>query len=200
MAVSSLLVRNAPWLLALGLGIVAASQGCSPGTLDYPEDFEAEALKYGTGGGGMTMPPKTGGGPAVGSGGGGGAVKADADFYPVGCDIPKTIMTCTLSACHQGPMGLGKPFDMKTMPFWSQWLDKPASHENGFGAKIPAGCPSPPALLVNSTSPAESWILKKVNGTHGTCGTQMPDGGLMDATAKKCIQDWIMNIATKGKQ
>lgn len=214
MAGSPFHFRNMALVLAAGGFLAAAAvQACSPGTLEDSGAYKAQVDMYapstgsgggvsvGTGGGGSVA---TGGKPGVGTGGvgtgGGASVKSDADFYPAGCDMPKHLATCTLSACHQGPVvAIGKPFDMKTAPLWSRFLDKPASLEDGVGGKIP-GCQATPALLINSTTPAESWILKKVNGTQdASCGGQMPDGGLKDATAKKCIQDWIMNIATNGK-
>ena len=211
MAGSSFRFRNIALVLAAGGFFAAAAvQACSPGTLEDSDAYKDQVDMYapstgsgggvsvGTGGGGSVA---TGGKAGVGTGGvgtgGGASVKSDADFYPAGCDMPKALMSC--APCHQGPMGIGKPFDLKTAPLWSRFLDKPASLEDGSGAKIP-GCQATPALLINSTTPAESWILKKVNGTQdASCGGQMPDGGLKDATAKKCIQDWIMNIATNGK-
>lgn len=61
----------------------------------------------------------------------------------------------------------------------------------------PAACvPFVNARLVDSANVEESWILKKVNGTHGGCGMKMPAvptgyGGWVH----DCLQEFVRAVA-----
>jgi hypothetical protein len=69
--------------------------------------------------------------------------------------------------------------------------DVPATNSGITGDK--SGCGAG-ALLINSTTNAESVMLKRIKGTQGTCGTQMPLGVPLNATDSKCLEDWIMSF------
>ena len=62
------------------------------------------------------------------------------------------------------------------------------------GVSDAAAC-TPGALLIDPANPAESVLLKKVKGTQ-SCGLAMPfhPSGITDATALKCIEDWVMSF------
>jgi len=203
-------------LAAGGFFAAAAVQACSPGTLEDSDAYKDQVDMYapstgsgggvsvGTGGGGSVA---TGGKAGVGTGGvgtgGGAAVQPDSEFYPAGCNMqPLIVTTCMTSFCHSGKAeALGKPYDLVTAPVWKRMFNQPASYDDGFGTGTKsANCPTTPAKLIDSLTPADSWVLKKITGEQGMCGGGMPAmGGITNATTKKCFQDWIMNIATNGK-
>ncbi len=60
-------------------------------------------------------------------------------------------------------------------------------------------CPTEdPELLIDSTSPEESLILKKVQGTQ-SCGEAMPpSGSSLPQSDIDCLRDWIDGVIVDG--
>ncbi len=59
---------------------------------------------------------------------------------------------------------------------------------------LPAACT--PAKLVDRTTPANSWMLKKREGTEGECGDPMPIApGVLEPAEKACLIEWINALA-----
>lgn len=59
---------------------------------------------------------------------------------------------------------------------------------------VPDTCPT--AKLVDTEVPANSWMLKKLDGTQGECGDTMPIApGKLTPDEKACLIEWINALA-----
>jgi hypothetical protein len=69
--------------------------------------------------------------------------------------------------------------------------------QNDFCTVPPMTCPTT-ALLIDSTTPANSWITAKLEGQVNGCGEVMPNDAY-DATKKACIEMLVTTIAALPK-
>lgn len=151
-------------------GLLGLLTGCLPADLENPEQY-----------------------PPLGGGNGGGAPSCvTRAFKAANCNIP---------ACHSStaiaPAAAGLDLTGSGTALADKLIDKPAEHRDVVerDGGPPVVC-NEGDLLINTANPAESWLLKKINGTHGTCGDAMPVGFTLSATDKQCIVDWIMSTGT----
>jgi hypothetical protein len=193
-----------------GLAAAVTLAGCPAGAeLEDPERFA-----IGTGGTGPATGgtgPATGGmGPATG-GTAGNATAGTSGTLTVVCDGGADYVTtlnsnCAKSGCHNSRSVVAGLDLTPNADLVMRLKDQPATHgeiDCGSGGVfmecIPTTCPAPGgALLVDSDNPDESWLLRKVNGTHGECGDSMPippgDVGFDDAR-KACLDKLVRAIA-----
>jgi hypothetical protein len=190
---------------AAGLGAIALSLfalGCPQGAdLDNPNFYCQPGgsivdpnTKLVTG----CMPVAAGGtSGTAGSGSGGMAMASCEDAMclkaiinaPAGCKL-----------CHPSNPAARQSgsLDFETPGFAARLKDQPAEH-----AGLPAGtdkataCPAGDKL-VNSASVMDSWLLKKITGMQGSCGTVMPSTGALSATDQACFTTFINCVATSG--
>jgi hypothetical protein len=106
--------------------------------------------------------------------------------------------SCAL--CHYADMPPDAPsqgkLDLST-GYTARMRDKPAAHVDPNFVPYPAGtCPSAD-LLINTATPAESWLWKKVNGDQGTCGQRMPSTGALKPGDLTCLKTYIECVAQK---
>lgn len=66
-------------------------------------------------------------------------------------------------------------------------VDVPATY-----AEVDSGdtCPSN-GRLIDSADPEQSWLLRKITGTHGDCGSVMPAAGSLTSDERACLESWI---------
>jgi hypothetical protein len=50
-------------------------------------------------------------------------------------------------------------------------------------------------LLINSNDVEASWLLKKIRGQQGGCGTAMPPTGGLDEAKRACIAEFVSCVA-----
>jgi hypothetical protein len=174
------------------------SVGCpEPADLDNPEMYPkrggtaGSTASGGTASGGTASGGTASGGTASsGTASSGTASGGTASFAAceTGC-MTQVLDGCTL--CH-GDALKSAMLDLKTAGYSARLKDQPATHAEAQGP-----CPSGDKLI-DSGNPAESWLLKKVAGAQGTCGTEMPPSAALTGTDLKCVQDYVSCVATGG--
>lgn len=104
---------------------------------------------------------------------------------------------CAGNGCHSagGTLELGGDLDLTSPGVGARLLNASATHA---GVDLDGGATCPPAKLIDAANPAASWLLVKINGAQGTCGSAMPQVGTLTSTEKKCISDYVMMAATGG--
>ena len=98
-------------------------------------------------------------------------------------------------ACHGTAMLVPK-LDLKKPGYTALLKDQPAQY-----TAVPAAmCPSPPAKLIDMTTPANSWLLKKIHNDVGTCGTPMPPPPtpMLAGADLKCVEDYVACVTGKA--
>jgi hypothetical protein len=154
---------------ALGLGALVTLAGC-PANLDNPQRFED----------GGNAPP--------------------ADNIP-SCLVPifsKSVPPgkCAGNGCHSagGTLELGGDLDLTSPGVTQRLVNANATHA---GADMDGGgCP--PAKLIDTATPMNSWLLKKINGAQGSCGSTMPQVGSLTPAEKACITQYVMDAASSA--
>lgn len=199
--------------------------GCSSSN----EPTDSAGGTGGTGSAGMPgsggSAPATGGsgasggsaGAAAGSGNsgnsGGSSGSGTAAMQPVptvpNCNVGATLSnTCATFGCHKGPYASAGLELTPDMGFVGRVKDVTATHsqiicaDTGLTcATIPAACPTGDKII-DSATPANSWMLHKIQGTQNGCGDPMPapssNLSLSDAD-KQCLATLITEIAALPK-
>jgi hypothetical protein len=102
---------------------------------------------------------------------------------------------CSGSVCHTGGPNAGGGLDLTSPGVVQRLLNQPATHE---GVDLDAGtvmCPT--VKLIDSSSPANSWLLTKVQSYTGNCGDSMPlAGAVLSSADQKCLADWVFSFST----
>jgi hypothetical protein len=154
---------------------------------DWPE--------AGAGGSAGSGGSTTGGSGSSAGSGGGASTGSGGEFLGVGCDYVTVLKTnCARAGCHNARTAVAG-LDLTPTPaagLVARLKDQPASHAqidcgNGdpYFECVPASCPAPgSALLVDSANPDDSWILRKLTGTHNDCGSQMPMAPVLMASTR----------------
>jgi hypothetical protein len=106
-----------------------------------------------------------------------------------------TIGKCATGAgCHSpNALGLGGDLDLTSPGVPSRLINVNATHA---GIDMDGGgvtCPT--AKLIDTANPMASWLLVKINGMQGSCGSSMPQVGTITSTQKACITQYVMDVA-----
>lgn len=103
---------------------------------------------------------------------------------------------CSGSICHgagdAGPPGGG--VELIAAGFESGLVDQPASYPNL------SDCPTTAELLIDSSDPSASLMLKKLTGTH-SCGDGMPVPYPVTALSDDeyaCVELWVNDLAAQA--
>lgn len=72
--------------------------------------------------------------------------------------------------------------------------DVPAKHGDLAMGMTPADCPVGDKLI-DSANPEASWLLKKITGQQGNCGTVMPSAGTLSPAQRACIETYVHCVA-----
>jgi hypothetical protein len=168
-----------------GAGLLALfAVGCpEPGDLEHADVYPAPTPTAGTGSGtaGSSSSAGTGG---SGTGGGGSSIAA--------CETAcvTTIFTGQCKICHGSAVKLSGTLDLETAGFSARLKDKPAEHMGSTPGPCPTG-----DKLIDSATPANSWLLKKVTDMQGTCGTVMPAPTALPAADQTCLTTYVNCVA-----
>ena len=182
---------------AAGLGAIALSLfalGCPQGAdLDNPNFYCQPGgsivdpnTKLVTG----CMPVAAGTAGSTGTAGTGGMAAASCESDCMKGIINNGTMAC--KTCHGIAVKLDmSSLDMETPGYGARLKDHPSEHKGN-----PAGtvCPSGDKLI-DSAAPANSWLLKKVTGMQGSCGVNMPLGGMLSPADQTCVTTFVNCVA-----
>jgi hypothetical protein len=133
---------------------------------------------------------------AGGSGGTGGTIVTEPS-----CDVEEVLRaSCGRVGCHNETFRVAG-LDLASPGVQTRLIDVDATHEDitcdnpdGGALKVecvPASCPTN-AKLIDLAHPEESWLLKKLAGTQGECGVQMPMApGVLTESERTCLEEWL---------
>ena len=141
------------------------------------------------------------GGPAVGgSGSTAGSGSGGSGMMTASCETG--CMTAIINApagcklCHTSNPATrtSGTLDFETAGYSARLKDKPAEHSN-----VPAGSTCPMGdKYIDSAAPANSWLLKKITGMQGSCGTVMPSTGMLGQADVMCVTTYVNCVAMSG--
>jgi hypothetical protein len=164
----------------VGAGLLALfAVGCpEPADLLNAQDYPAPTGSSGT---------STAGSNSGGSGGGatGGGSGSSCETACV-----NTIFADQCFICHGTQLKLSGSLDFETPGYSARLRDKPAEHVGSTPGPCPTG-----DKLIDSATPANSWLLKKITGTQGSCGTVMPQAGALPAADQTCLTTYVNCVA-----
>lgn len=100
---------------------------------------------------------------------------------------------CSGNVCHSaGAMPAGG-LDLTSPNVAARLINVPATHGDiDFDG---GGVTCPMAKLIDTSNPSASWLLIKINGTQGTCGSAMPQVGTLTSAEKTCIQNYVTTVS-----
>jgi hypothetical protein len=100
---------------------------------------------------------------------------------------------CSGNVCHSaGAMPAGG-LDLTSPDVAARLINVPATHGDiDFDG---GGVTCPTAKLIDTSNPSASWLLVKINGTQGTCGSAMPQVGTLTSAEKTCIQSYVTMVS-----
>lgn len=101
-------------------------------------------------------------------------------------------MSCAL--CHSSTLK-SAGLDLRSDGLAARLKNVPATHELVVAPNNVCGQGD---LLVDATTPANSWLLKKVNGGQDKCGDPMPSGSTLPAADVTCIDTYVKCVAMGG--
>ncbi len=150
---------------------------------------------------------------AGGSSGTGGTNQAVGGSLSIGgatgnaCETPclvdlfsKQVVMCKL--CHAGraaPNGLQSAgLDLESPDVTARLKDVPAKHTDLAIGMTPADCPVGDKLI-DTVNPENSWLLKKIHGQQGNCGTIMPSTGMLTADQRTCVETYVYCVAGRSQ-
>jgi len=181
-------------LQGLGAGVGAAllalfALGCPQGAdLENPQLYPKPGYPMGTGGSG-TAGTTAGGAPAGGN-------AASCETACVKTIFQTNPLLCSL--CHNNNPGgaalMSSMLDLKSDGFTARLKDVPAKHTDIVAPMTNANCPKGDKLI-DTSNPSASWLLKKIDGTQGDCGTAMPSTAPLAAADKSCVEMYVACVA-----
>lgn len=143
-----------------------------------------------------------GGGSASGIAGSGGQVGSQTSGLEV-CETPcfRSIVTAVgtgCKLCHNATVKLDMgTLDLESPGISARLKDEPAAHKGIASSSMgPTVCPQGDKLI-DSAHPENSWLLKKVLGQQGTCGTQMPSTGPLPLADQACMATYVNCVADR---
>ncbi len=143
-------------------------------------------------------PPAVGGASSTGGSGTGGAVPSACEVSCIKDIFQKQPALCKL--CHTTKTtadgGLqSSGLNLEADGFTDRLKNVAAKHTD-----LPMGkdtC-TPGDKLIDTATPANSWLLKKIHGEQGNCGDPMPSTGTLSAAQKTCIEMYVACVAPGG--
>jgi hypothetical protein len=184
---------------------VLLSVGCpEPADLDNPGAYPkpggnaaSGSANGGTPGGGTPNGGNATGGMAAGGGTTGGmtagGMATGGSGNPASCETAcmKDVLEGGCTLCH-GANLKSAMLDLEAAGYTGRLKDQPPTHAEA-GGTCPTG-----DKLIDSANPMSSWLLKKVSGGQGSCGTNMPPGTGLAGEDLKCVQDYVSCVAAGG--
>jgi hypothetical protein len=168
--------RLAAWASPAALLLLAT--GCpGPAELEDPESFCKPGASVVDANGKVTGCNDQGASGGTGAG-----------MPPASCETAcmTQLLQNTCTSCHTSSAALGG-LDLQSPGFTARLKDQAAKHES---VANPAQCPSGDKLI-DSANPSASWLLKKVNGQQGACGTLMPPGVPISQAELACVSAYV---------
>jgi hypothetical protein len=167
--------------------------GCPEGAdLENPQSFPKPGYSTTTPTGGTSA---TTGGATTGGSTTGGAPAAGCDTACIKDIFQVQPLLCVL--CHNSnamsPLK-SSGLDLKSDGFTARLKNIPAMHTDLAMGMTAADCPTGDKLI-DTMNPSASWLLKKIEGQQGACGTPMPSTGALSATQKTCMETYIACVA-----
>ena len=102
----------------------------------------------------------------------------------------KALVTDNCKLCHSGTVMLAG-LDMDSPGLTARLKNQTADHPMpGDGAVCPSG-----DKLIDTMTPANSWLLKKVSNGQGTCGSAMPSPPGLAGADLTCMQTYVACVA-----
>ncbi len=176
--------RTTGWMAGVGVGVALLALSCS-GT---------EVLGEGAGGS-PGAKQSAGGSASVGdSASVGGSTAVSGDACETACVqqmFKRDMLTCKL--CHGNAIRLGD-LDIESPNPTARLKDVPAKHAGLALGMTAADCPMGDKLI-DTANPDASWLLKKIRGEQGNCGTSMPQTGTLTTEQKACITSYVYCVA-----
>ena len=166
--------RSVPLLLTGAAAAILAlfTVGCpQPADLDNAESYPADP--------GFTKGGGSSGGATGGSMSGPSCVTSCFTTVMKGC-----------TGCH-GKVLKSAGLDLENAGVANRLKDQPATHAE---VADKSGCPTGDKLI-DSGNAMESWLLKKVNGQHSSCGFAMPVGPALNAADLECMKTYVTCVA-----
>jgi hypothetical protein len=166
--------------LGIGASVLALfAVGCpEPADLANPQDFPTAAgTSTGTAG-------STGGGVTAGTGG----MPASGASCESTCMA--SIIGTTCKACHGKALKIAGTLDLESAGYTDRLKGKPSEHPAVDASACPMG-----DKLIDTDTPANSWLLKKVSNQQGTCGTMMPASPPLTSDQLSCFQTYVSCVA-----
>jgi hypothetical protein len=142
--------------------------------------------------GAYPAPPKAGSSSTTagsGTGGSGGSAAVTCEVECVNKLFQKEQTPCLF--CHSKATHLGD-LDLESPDYTSRLKNQPAKHTGFTGPTT--DCPTGDKLI-DTTTPANSWLLKKIHNEQKTCGTVMPQSGALTADQKTCLETYVTCVA-----
>jgi len=112
-----------------------------------------------------------------------------------------TVQPILCRLCHNNNPGgaalTSGGLDLQSDGFTARLKDVPAQHSDIVAPMTAADCPVGDKLI-DTANPAESWLLKKIDGQQGNCGTPMPSTGMLSSTQQDCVHNYVACVAAAG--
>ena len=105
-----------------------------------------------------------------------------------------TLTLCKV--CHNDSLKFSG-LDLASDGFTARLKDIPARHGDlGLGMSA-QDCPVGDKLI-DSVTPDNSWLLKKIRGLQGNCGTVMPSGAPLGLGQRACLENYVYCVAAQS--
>lgn len=132
----------------------------------------------------------TAGTSSTGGSGTGGSPSATCEVDCIKDIFQKQTTLCKL--CHSAAGLQSSGLNLEADGFTARLKDVPAKHGD-----LPMGkdtC-TPGDKLIDTATPPNSWLLKKIHAEQGNCGDPMPSTGSLSAAQKTCIETYVACVA-----
>ncbi len=119
--------------------------------------------------------------------GGGMGTAGSGDGVDLTCITPLITKSCANSPiCHLAGAMQGGGLDLSSPNFASRLVDVAATHKDVID---PTTCMA--SKLIDTADATKSWLLAKINGTQGACGSAMPIGPALSNADKACMTKFV---------
>jgi hypothetical protein len=118
-----------------------------------------------------------------------GMVVTDPSAAPA-CVTAIFARTCSGMVCHDHGSSTND-LDLESPGVGMRLVDVPATFA---GVMMEGGSVCMPAKYIDTSNRPASWLLVKINGMQGDCGTPMPQIGTLTSTDKTCLNSYINTV------